>query len=244
MLLFISAIPASAIAQRTITPFTPRVTDETGRKVYVQPQAKPQSKISVTLGYGFMPVTSRDGYAGDRFPFHYSTQGSAVSYPDGDITSTMGSISLGVNWEINPWLELNVPFVFSHSTGRQEVLIGGYDRSGGFKDNWYVLLPSMRINWMRNNWISIYSRVGIGCGFGNRWTSIEADQATQFIFAWQASPIGVEMGTGWFNFFIEGGYGFTGVATAGVKMKIGKIDKKTGKTSTGRSVDWYDKYMR
>lgn len=251
MLLLVAAIPVGAIAQRTITPFTPRVTDEQGRKVYIQPQENPQSKIAVTLGYGFMPVTARDGFSADRFPFHYSGQGASVSYPDGDVTSTLGSISLGVNWEINPWLELNIPLLFSHSTGRQEFLVPVpgdpgqfYDKSGKFEDKWFVLLPNVRINWMRNSWLSLYTRAGIGCGIGNRWFSIDADEATKFVFAWQFSPVGVEMGKGRFNFYVEGGYGFTGVVTAGIKLKVGRIDKKTGKTSTGRSVDWYDKYLR
>ena len=45
-------LSGGAYAQRgrTVTPFTPRVTDSTGRKVYVQPQEKRQSRIAITFG--------------------------------------------------------------------------------------------------------------------------------------------------------------------------------------------------
>ena len=228
-----------AFAQRAITPFTPRVTDSTGKKVYVQPQKIRKSRIAVTFAYGYSPVTSYDSYANKRFPFMENNSPDARNVPPGHITGSLGTISVGFNYEITPWLELNVPFVYSHNKGRQEFL----DRERtGMKDDWFTIVPNLRINWVRNNWLSVYTRAGVGVGIGNRWVSVDVDQSTKAVFAYQVSPVGVEMGKGAFCFFVEGGYGYTGAVTAGIKLKVGKV-LKDGRTSTGRHVEWYEKYM-
>lgn len=234
-----------AFAQRTITPFTPRIIDSTGAKVYIQPQAKKQSDIAITFGYGYSAVSSLDSYANSVFPF-ITEAGKMVD--GGEITSNTGTFSIGINYEITPWLELNVPFVYSHSKGWQDWNAAAdgspaYDKSDGFKDHWFLILPSLKINWVRNNWLSVYTRAGVGIGMGNRWMNIDADQSSSAVLAYQISPVGIEMGKGMFNFFIEGGYGHTGMVTAGIKLKVGKV-LKSGKTSTGRHVDWYDKYLQ
>ncbi len=234
-------LSGGAYAQRgrTVTPFTPRVKDSTGRKVYVQPQEKRQSRIAITFGYGYSAVTSYDSYANGIFPFTENNSPSAQNVPAGHITGSLGTISVGFNYEINPWLELNIPFVYSHNNGRQEFREA---TRTGQKDDWFTILPTLRINWVRNNWLSVYTRAGIGIGLGNRWVSVDQDQSAKAIFAYQISPVGVEMGKGRCCFFVEGGYGFTGAVTAGIKLKVGKV-LKDGRTSTGRQVNWYDKYL-
>lgn len=236
----------SVYAQRIITPFTPRIVDSLGRKVYVQPQQKQRSKIAITFQYGYWGATMNNDYANKRFPFIFNNMGGLRSYDPGDIRSSMGSIAIGFNYEINPWLELNIPFVYTHSTGYQRYVVHtelkDIDLSGDLKDDWVSILPTLRVNWVRNNWLSVYTRAGIGVGIGNRWVSIDADQSTKCVFAWQVSPVGVEMGKGNLCFFIEGGYGYTGALTGGLKLKIGKMTKE-GKVSTGRQVEWYEKYM-
>lgn len=248
--LFLIAIVATTLsmatigtvsAQRTITPFTKRVLDSAGKKVYVQPQEKRQSRIAVTFGYGYSAVTSHNSYANGIFPFVHNNLGRETE--GGDITSSLGTISIGFNYEINPWLELNIPFVYSSNKGKQPYIMpNGVDESGELKDDWVSLLPSLKINWMRNNWLSLYTRVGVGVSFANRWVTVDQDMTSKVALAYQISPIGVEMGKGRFNFFIEGGYGHVGMVTAGIKFKVGKM-LKTGKVSTGRHVDWYDKYL-
>lgn len=226
---------------RIVTPFTPREVDSVGRKVYVQPQRERQSRIAVTFSYGYGAVTSFDSYANKRFPFFYNNAQSQED-PEGRITSCFGTVSVGFNYEITPWLELNIPFVYSHSRGWQECVRGSNDMSGYQTDDWVTLLPTLRINWMRNNWLSLYTRMGVGVGIGSRWVACDADQTTKVTFGYQVSPLGVEMGKGKLCFFVEGGYGFTGYVTAGLKLKVGKV-LKDGRTSTGRQVNWYDKYL-
>lgn len=246
ILLALAAVGAAAVgeayAQRVVTPFTPRVVDSTGKKVYVQPQKIRRSRLAVTFGYGYSPITANSSYANKRFPFVENNSPTVVD-PPSKVTGCFGTVSLGINYEITPWLELNVPFVYSHSKGWQPCVRGSEDISGGQKDDWFTLLPNLRINWVRNNWLSVYTRAGIGFGVGNRWVSIDQDQTVKAIFGWHVSPVGVEMGKGNFCFFVEGGYGFTGAVTAGIKLKVGKM-QKNGRVSTGRKVDWYEKYLR
>lgn len=236
-----SVTGAWAQGGRIVTPFTPRVADATGKRVYVQPGNEPQSRIAVTLSYGYGAVTSLDWYANKRFPFFYNNSRTQEG-PAGRITSSFGTVSLGFNYEVTPWLELNIPFVYSHNRGWQEFSWGGQNLSGYLKDDWVTLLPNLKINWMRNHWLSLYTRAGIGIGVGNRWVSVDQDQTTKALLGYQISPLGVEMGKGKLSFFVEGGYGFTGYVTAGLKLKVGKV-LKDGRTSTGRHVEWYEKYL-
>lgn len=238
MFLFPIALGAQ---NRVVTPFTPRVVNEDGFKEYVRikPKAGP---FAASVGYGFMPASSIDQFANQVLPYR-RIQGKNA----GVIESTTGSIMVAFNWEINPWLELTIPLIYSHNNGRHEyrrVLDGSsiYAEDGTIRDDWFTLMPSIRVNWMRTSWLSLYSRVGAGISLANRvrFADLAANLESSRAFAWQVSPVGIEMGRR-VCFFVEGGYGFTGVVTGGVKFKMGKVVNK--KVELGRQVDWYDKYL-
>lgn len=227
-----------------VTPFTPRVTDSLGRKVYVQPQRKRHPKIAITFGYGYRPVTSLNSHMNDKFPFRENNVAlPSSSFVQGDITSTVGPIMVGFSYEFMPWLELNVPFMYQHNNGLQPPTPGMSYESGYFKDDLFIILPNVRLNWLRNNWLSVYTRAGVGLGFGQRYVSVDADDTNKAMFAWHVSPLGVEMGAGRVCFFAEGGWGYMGAISAGVKVKVGRV-LSDGRTSKGRKVEWYEKYLR
>lgn len=233
---------ASAAAQ-VVTPFTPRLTDADGNRVYVQPGKKVLPKMAVTFGYGFLPVTSFDSYMNERFPYRdNSVANPNPNHPQGEITGTTGPITVGFSYEFMPWLELNVPFYYQHNAGRQHKVAMSNSQWGSSTDDLFGILPNVRINWLRNDWLSLYSRAGIGLGFGKRWVSLDQDDTSKAMFGFQFSPVGIELGAGRFCFFAEGGWGYTGAVSAGIKLKVGKVTKE-GKTSTGRKVNWYDKHL-
>ncbi len=235
---------AGAASAQTVTPFTPRVTNEYGKRVYLNPQQN--SKVSISMGYGFAPASSFNNIANKSL--HYYSASTGTDF-DGDISSTLGSIHLGVGWNITPWLELDFTFLFSRNWGTQEeyATIMGQRvdiASAPLRDNWWTLMTSVRVDWMKNNWLSLYSRVGAGISLANRTRWINNDLYSSSAFAWQVSPVGVEMGGKRVCWFLEAGYGFSGIATTGVKFKIGHVDQKTGKLDPGKERNWYDRYLQ
>lgn len=235
-------MPFALYAQdRIVTPFTPRVVQPDGTKVYVKTQPN-SGRFGLSVGYGFMPASSFNSTANQYLIYTNPGDGKRS---DGNITSSMGAVHFAFNYEINPWLELSIPIVYSRNWGTQNfpVRIDGvqHTKSGYLRDNWFSLIPSVRVNWMRNSWLSLYSRAGVGISLANRNRGIDNDLYSSPAFAWQFSPVGIEMGRK-VCFYLEAGYGFTGVINGGVKFKIGKV-LEDGSISTGRKVEWYEKYM-
>ncbi len=163
-------LTATVSNAQIVTPFTPRTTDAQGNKVYVQPQKKVLPKLAITFGYGFMPVTAQNGYMNERFPFRDNSMANPnANHPQGEIKSTAGPIMVGFSYEFMPWLELNVPIYYQHNSGKQYKDAGSNSMWGDSKDDMFGILPNVRINWLRNNWLSVYSRAGVALGFGKRW---------------------------------------------------------------------------
>ncbi len=255
------ALPTIAGAQsRIVTPFTPREVDSTGKKVYVDPQPE-TSRRSISIGYGFMPATMSNSIV-DFQKLAYADPRGKI-YPQ--LNSSSGTISASFGYEATPWLEVNLAMAYTRNWGTYN---SEYVETS--RDNWFIILPSARINWLRNSWFSLYSRVGAGPSFVNRefgtWVYIsdpdwvddpddDSDEPTMWgvsmsttasamAFAWQLTPIGVEMGKGRVCFFAEGGYGFMGTVNVGLKLKVGKR-LPGGTMSNGRDQgEWYEKYMR
>lgn len=200
-------------AKRIITPFTPRVVDSTGHKVYVHPSPPDQGrKFIIEMGYGVSPVTSRNSFANRVASIRMSS--SSKSF-DADIEKEIGAIYLGFGYEINPWLTIGMQFSYSRNTGTVPEL-----RGGRMRDNWFSFLPTVRVNWMRSRSITLYSRVAAGFTLGNRDELSTVTSYTARAFGWQLSPLGFEWSKGLVGLFVEGGYGMTGVASAGIRLKF------------------------
>lgn len=245
ILSILMVIPLASIGQsRIVTPFTPREINADGQKEYVKVQPG-SSRRAITVGYGFMPASSINSFANSTLIYTHPGSGKRTA---GDITSSMGTISIGFSYEFTPWLELNIPLVYSKNWGTQPHHFKNattkewMSDEGYLRDNWFSLIPNVRINWMRNDWLSLYSRVGVGIALANRNRGIDNDLYSAPAFVWQFSPVGAEFGRK-VCFFIEGGFGYTGVVTGGVKFKVGKM-LKDGTMSNGRQVEWYEKYMK
>lgn len=236
--------PLMMMAQdRIVTPFTKRVTNEDGQKVYIKTQPT-LSRRSISVGYGFMPASSINSIANQSLIYTSPGNGYRI---EGNIGSTMGSVNFAFNYELTPWLEISIPIIYSKNWGVQPVYRSHYNEQiyvteGYLRDNWFTLMPGARISWMRNSWLSLYSRASIGISLANRNRGIDNDMFSAPAFAYQFSPVGAEFGKA-VCFYIEAGFGFTGVVTAGVKFKVGKV-LQDGSSSNGRQVEWYEKYMK
>ena len=134
----------------------------------------------------------------------------SMQMPRRGIFSGVGIFSLSIGHEITPWLELEFPFML------------GFAKNSGSKDSWYMFMPSVRINWMRNKWLALYSKAGIGMGLHTCDQSFGGNVATdRGVVPWQLSPVGLEIGKGRLNLFVEGGRGYRGFLVVGLKFKLG-----------------------
>ena len=90
--------------------------------------------------------------------------------------------------------------------------------------NYYTIMPSVKFNWLRRNHWGLYSKVAIGASlFNQKMKEAETGQKTdenKVNFNFQASAIGVEVGSGTIYGFFEAGLGEQGVFLGGVRAKF------------------------
>ena len=86
----------------------------------------------------------------------------------------------------------------------------GTEDSGRF--SFIEFMPSATFKWFSLPSLSMYSRVAVGAMLGLS----DGDAAAAFAF--QASPVGIDFGTGMFRGFLEAGFGCQGILTAGLKL--------------------------
>lgn len=240
-------IATSAIAQKNgqwTTPFSAsNVTKEfvDGKSSRTFHYRNPRiSKASIGLSYGLMPITSFGWWSNPIV----GSKVSGTEPRNAEYTSCFGSVSAHANVYLNPWLELQVPFIYSHASGKLYNKVNVEESD--FSEDWYTLMPNIKIIWVQNDILQAYSRVGIGVALVNRRehfnnaSAIRADIA----FAWQFSPIGIEVGKR-VKFYAEAGFGQTGVVMAGVKFHFNSMayDKQGNPKKIEKHL-WYENMVR
>lgn len=222
------------------TPFTKTTRNELGKREYKYPNPK-FGKSSVTIGYGYMPISGMDWWSSPTFKSIFPTATHTTKL-NSHIISNIGAINLAYANQITPWLELQVPIIYSYSKG----VFQNYGTTplinDAFHESWFSIMPNVKISWAFSDLIHIYSRIGIGFSLNNRYENFNAGLNHKLSFAWQFSPIGFEIGRR-ACFFIEGGLGQMGVVSGGVKFRFNKATTTPdGKKREVR--DWHDTYLR
>ena len=224
-----------------VTPFTPAQRGEDGKRVYVKPQTD-YKRSSISIGYGYGSITMTN-WTANRVAKSKSFGGENMKKV-GELNSRTGTFSFSYGFEFNPWLEIDFPIIISVGSGE---FISGTNQAVSppynYYDTWAYIMPTARINWLRNEWFALYTKAGIGGGALNRWESDDKTLTYWPVFAWQVTPVGVEFGKNWFNFFIEGGYGYTGLVQAGFKFKFGKKANAQGGFDAENDYLWYKRYL-
>lgn len=91
-----------------------------------------------------------------------------------------------------------------------------------FRDHFISVMPTGRLHWFRGSIIGMYSRIGAGvsCVFykDSKENSTEEKNYCDTFFAFQVSPVCLEIGSKNIGAFVELGYGFQGVVNAGIKI--------------------------
>lgn len=107
---------------------------------------------------------------------------------------------------------------------------------------WYVI-PTIRYNWLKRNNLRCYSSASIGVAqisydyddklfekdddsdserfyFGDQIGDTKQRTEHSTALAYQAVPFGCEIGSNWFNYFIELGYGYKGKVITGIRFSF------------------------
>ena len=96
---------------------------------------------------------------------------------------------------------------------------GNNQRLAGKKisTDYYSIMPHLKMRWLNLRILSLYSRIGVGLTFTESSGEGQSESARQWAF--QVSPIGVEIG-GKVAAYAEAGIGTTGSLVAGLRFRF------------------------
>lgn len=244
LLLLLGGILSPCVGQSWRTPFTKTAKNAEGYREhqYFNPHL---SKSSVAISYGYLPLCSYDWWSANAMK---SRPNGKRIYDNIGATNT-GTFSIMYSNQLTPWLELSVPITYSHSTGTlYETMYDQTRVAGTYKDDFFLVIPQVKISWLYNSFFHLYSRAGVGVGLGNRYQTIIGAEAvnSKAVFAWQVFPIGLEIGKRC-TFFAEAGYGHIGVVNAGLKVRFNRSKDQSGRTRNEAIAEkhaWYKDILR
>lgn len=128
---------------------------------------------------------------------------------------TLGSINAGYCYNFNKVLGIGA--TMSYSMNSYQVW-NDEQKLGREQKNYYTIMPVIKANWFNRDKIKLYSYLGAGA-IVYHYNRVGEDDSDGVIFAFQLSPIGIELGGNW-SFYGELGVGQMGSFGAGVRYKF------------------------
>lgn len=172
----------------------------------------------LSVSYGIIPasqlwdnfaITATDLYSGG----HYQSNN----------TKCWGALSIGYSYKLAKNIRLGLTYSFSQIN--EDIVLGSSSALGAKNDTYNVLMPNVKFYWLKKNIITLYSRGGAGVvlakseqEFDNNQQANKTENKT--IFAWQASPLGIEIGRSKIVAFAEAGIGYMGSFQIGVLFRF------------------------
>lgn len=172
----------------------------------------------LSVSYGIIPasqlldnftITATDLYTGG----HYQSNNSKC----------WGALSIGYSYKLAKNIRLGLTYSFSQIN--EDIVLGSSSALGAKNDTYNVLMPSVKFYWLKKNIITLYSRVGAGVVFAKSEQEFDNNQQAnktenKTIFAWQASPLGIEIGRSKIVAFAEAGIGYMGSVQIGALFRF------------------------
>ena len=149
----------------------------------------------ISVGYGVAPVTDWIDAYSDKLL-------DVLDMKDASMDS-WGGVSVNYTFRIVGGLGVGATFVYS----------GNNQRLAGKKisTDYYSIMPHLKMRWLNLRILSLYSRIGVGLTFTESSGEGQSESARQWAF--QVSPIGVEIG-GKVAAYAEAGIGTMGSLVA------------------------------
>ena len=156
----------------------------------------------VSISYGIVPTSDWV----DAYSSMWLGMGGIKSNND----SSFGTLSLTYNYRLTQ--VFGIGGVFSYSN-RHKDWVG----LGKQKMNYYTIMPRAKAEWLHGNIFTLYSAVALGV---SRYSdNFCGEKDSKICFAWQVSPIGIEVGNNIAG-FAELGIGQLGVGQVGVRCRF------------------------
>lgn len=87
--------------------------------------------------------------------------------------------------------------------------------NGKFQLGVMSVMPVVKFAWLNRAHVGLYSKLAAGAGY--TFTGETGEVEDNFLFAFQATPIGVDFGGERFRGFVEAGLGMQGLVSGGVR---------------------------
>ena len=118
---------------------------------------------------------------------------------------------MGYSFRVIGSLRIGAQVAYSSNT--QEIKKTGSE----IKNRYWTLMPNVKWNWLNLKIVSFYTRVGAGASFSKAKIGGQSDKST--LFAFQVSPVGVEVG-GRIAAYAEAGIGPWGSLLVGARYRF------------------------
>lgn len=144
----------------------------------------------------------------------------SVAGAEYDNEKFIGPIGVEYFYRANKWL--GVGGVFTYGCSKKDIMFSG-QKDGTYKNTYMTVMPAVKFDWLRKSKWGMYSKLGVGATFRTEKTEIKDGKDTNenaTHFNWQASLIGVEVGSPYLRGFFELGMGEQGTVLAGVRCKF------------------------
>lgn len=171
--------------------------------------AQKDPHLELRAGYGVLSAPSMGAILSS------SLIGGLTGYEKGIIQST-GAIMVSalsnpanrLSWGIDlGWEQLDITY---ESPGRPDLKT---------KDRYISIMPRADFKFLRKENLKLYSSAALGASFLTNKQNNSNTVANATSFAFHFSPIGIKAGNT-FGFFAELGFGFRGLANAGISVKM------------------------
>lgn len=167
-----------------------------------QDNETPKDEIALSWSYGTFPHIIE----GISDVFVDLSSGGSVS------TNSIGAIGVGYMHNFNDVVGLGAVASYEYIYSKNS------ETSTKHGENYLTVMPTLKASWHRRSGYSLYSRVALGAALEMYDANGESKSETQFAF--QLTPIALQVGKGKIHGFFELGFGYQGILTAGVSFGL------------------------
>lgn len=122
-----------------------------------------------------------------------------------------------VEYFYHPSSMIGVGGIFVYGKNSQDVMSGS-TKLDELTQAYYTLMPAVKLDWVHSRSFGVYSKFGVGATIRSEKYDDESDNALHF--NWQASLLGLEVGSRQIRVFGELGVGEQGIILGGLRYKF------------------------
>lgn len=139
-----------------------------------------------------------------------------------------GEYGLQYYYQVKPWCQVGVKALVEGAKVTRYTDTTATHIETQYRMSIFSVLPSVRFTYLNRQWVRLYSGAEVGCAyiydsrnFLERDSSQDNSESktTPFAFAFNVTPIGVEVGKGFFG-FVETNVGYDALIKAGIGCRF------------------------